>query len=117
MTPKLGLLDRLKRRQPIIRIPLFNKGTTTKVTSVQGTNLTITKTENVIEPDRRSLSNISLDSASTGSFVSGTTATTRTSCLDVADRPCTTTAGHSGIRGFEVSEGFGQDLVDKVRGR
>ena len=84
--------------------------TSTKVTSIQGRNLTITKTETVVAPDTASISNMSSVSDSTGSFVSSSSASTVVGRSDpgpssVASQP------------FTVSEDFGKDLVDNVRSR
>ena len=90
-------------------------GTATKVTSMQGRNLTITKTETVVEEDTASVSNMSSVSASTGSFISSSAST-------VVGRPDPSFSGLSSsslspLQTLTVSEGFGKDLVDNVRSR
>ena len=83
-------------------------GTTTKVTSMHGKNLTITRTETVVEQDTESVCNMSVVSNSSGSFVSSIS-----TMVAVSD------AGLSGslTQSFNVSEGFGKELVDNVRSR
>ena len=93
-----------------------DNGTVTKVTSIQGKNLTITRTETVEkqeeQQDSASVSNMSVVSDSTGSFVSSTA--TMVTGSDHAASSILPLAVHSN---FEVSEGFGKELVDNVRSR
>lgn len=87
-----------------------NRGASaTKVTSIQGKNLTITKME-TIESDADSVSNMSSVSNSTGSFVSDSSST-------LVARSNPRFAEPSSTQTLNVSESFGKEMVDNVRSR